>query len=156
MDRFNQIVEGVRIRFPEYLLHVEEEAPIPVLRVDRRRVVPSLSFLCEAFSFESLMCETASDRGEVFVMIYHLFSTRNRMKLVVKTELPREDPVVETAEEIWRAANWYEREIYDLFGIEFIGHSDLTRILLPPDWEGHPLRKDYRPAPEYHGMKIEW
>jgi len=156
MNRIEKIVKMIRKEEPEVLLRTEEEGQFPVLRVERDRVVPVLRLLRDDFGFESLMCETASDRGDRIDLIYHLFSTPHRETLVVKTVLSREKPQVETAEDVWKSANWYEREIFDLFGVEFIGHSDLVRILLPQDWGGHHMRKDYRPAPEYHGMKIEY
>ena len=151
-----QIIQAIEHRYPGTLVSVDQGGQIPTLLLNRKWVVRVLFVIRDEFDFESLMCETASDKGDRIVMIYHLFSTKHRQKLAVKTELPREELRVETAEEVWKAANWYEREIFDLFGVEFVGHSDLVRIMLPPDWEGHPLLKDYVPAPEYHGMKIEW
>ncbi len=156
MSRVGEIVEMIGKESPGVLLHREEEGQFPVLRVEKARIIPVLRLLRDVFGFESLMCETAADKEDRIDLIYHLFSTECRETLVVKTELPRENPQVATAEEVWKSANWYEREIYDLFGVEFVGHSDLVRILLPSDWVGHPLRKDYVAAPEYHGMKIEW
>ncbi|MEK6776521.1 MAG: NADH-quinone oxidoreductase subunit C [bacterium] len=151
-----QIIQAVGDRYPGTLVSVDQGGQIPTLLLNPKWLVRVLFVLRDEFDFESLMCETASDKGERIMMIYHLFSTKHRQKLVVKTELLKEDLRMETAEEVWRAANWYEREIFDLFGVEFVGHSDLVRIMLPPDWVGHPLLKDYAPAPEYQGMKIEW
>lgn len=151
-----QIIQTIDGRYPGTLVSVDQGGQIPALLLNRKWVVRVLFILRDEFDFESLMCETASDKRDRIVLIYHLFSTKHRQKLAVKVELPREEPRVETAEEVWRAANWYEREIFDLFGVEFVGHSDLVRIMLPQDWEGHPLLKDYSPAPEYQGMRIEW
>jgi NADH-quinone oxidoreductase subunit C len=156
VSRLERIVAAVGERHPGALLAVKDGGQIPALAVRTEEVVPLLGLLRNDFEFESLMCETASDRKDSIVIVYHLFSTPHREKLSVKTDLPVEKLVIETAERIWKAATWYEREIHDLFGVVFRGHSDLFRILLPPDWVGHPLRKDYEPAPEYHGMKIEW
>ncbi len=150
-----RIIEAVKKDYAEHLVSVDQGGQLPVLVVTRDAVVRILTLLRKEFDFESLTSETASDKVDRIVMIYHLFSTPHRQKLVVKTDLPRENPKIMTVEGIWRAANWYEREIFDLFGVKFIGHSDLFRILNPPDWEGHPLLKDYQPAPDYHGMKIE-
>jgi NADH-quinone oxidoreductase subunit C len=70
----------------------------------------------------------------------------------VKVETDRDKPTIATVEGVWKAATWLEREIYDLFGVNFEGHSDLRRILLPDDWVGYPLRKDYQEAGGYHGI----
>jgi NADH-quinone oxidoreductase subunit C len=150
------IIQAIEEKYTAELVSVDKDGQIPTFVLNSKWVVRVLFLLRDEFDFESLMCETASDRGEKIVLIYHLYSTQHRQMLVVKTQLSREEPSVETAEEVWKSANWYEREIFDLFGVEFIGHSDMERIMLPPDWVGHPLRKDYIPAPEYHGMKIEW
>ena len=153
---FDKIVRHIYKNYPEMYLSVDREARIPALFMDREWLIRILLILQENFDFESLMCETASDHGDEIILIYHLYSTKHRQMLVVKTAVPREDRTIETAEEIWKSANWYEREIYDLFGVEFIGHSDLVRLMLPQDWVGHPLLKDYESAPDYHGIKIEF
>lgn len=113
----------------------------------------------EAFSFDCLSSVTAIDRKAVgeakasFEVVYHLFSYKHRHSLVLKVTLPREDSAhIETVENIWPAANWMEREVYDLFGVKFDHHSDLRRIMLPDDWNGHPLRKDYKEEEDYHGI----
>jgi NADH:ubiquinone oxidoreductase subunit C len=76
-------------------------------------------------------------------MVYHLSSTEHRHTIVVKAKLNREDPHIETVSDIWRTAEFHEREVYDLFGIKFTGHPDLRRLIMPDDWKGWPLRKDY-------------
>ena len=86
------------------------------------------------------------EREPRFEVVYHLLSLQTRATLRLKVRVGGEDdpdPEVPTVEAIWPAANWFEREVFDLFGIRFAGHPSLTRILLPPDWVGHPLRKDY-------------
>ena len=88
-------------------------------------------------------------------MVYHLYSLVHRHGLVLKAETDRDAPTIATVESVWKAATWLEREIYDLFGVNFAGHSDLRRILLPDDWVGHPLRKDYQEAGGYHGIGNE-
>jgi NADH-quinone oxidoreductase subunit C len=85
-------------------------------------------------------------------VVYHLFSYRHRHSFVLKVETDRARPSAPTVEGVWKAANWMEREVYDLFGVQFEGHPDLRRVLLPDDWEGHPLRKDYGEAGGYHGI----
>ncbi len=78
-----------------------------------------------------------------FELNYHLVSIPQRTKLRLRVRLSGQDPVVDTLVPVWPGANWLEREIYDLFGIRFTGHPDLRRIVLPDDWEGYPLRRDY-------------
>ena len=88
----------------------------------------------------------------VIEVVYHLFSYRHRHGIVLKVEASRANPVVPSVESVWKAANWLEREIYDLLGVNFTGHSDLRRLLLPEDWVGYPLRKDFVEPDEYHGI----
>ena len=83
---------------------------------------------------------TSEDRFEVF---YNLVSLKYQLRLFIYTRLPEEDPSLPSATSVWRAANWYEREVWDMFGITFAGHPHLTRILMPATWTGHPMRKDY-------------
>lgn len=93
--------------------------------------------------FDRLGMVTAVDRGEWFVLVYRLHSRPLSAAVFMKVKVPRDEASVASVNEVWPAANWQEREVYDLFGIEFEGHPDLRRILLPDDFEGHPLRKDY-------------
>src|SRR5438874_12043525 len=93
-------------------------------------------------------------------IVYHLSSFTHRHRFVLKVVLPRwkdnkpgELPEVPSVTKLWAAADWHEREVYDLSGVNFIGHPDLRRILLSEDWEGHPLRKDYEFPLEYHGIR---
>jgi NADH-quinone oxidoreductase subunit C len=93
-------------------------------------------------------------------VIYHLWSLPNKCSLVLKVILPRwkdeatrQLPEVPSLCSVWSAANWHEREVYDLSGVYFTGHPNLRRILCPEDWEGHPLRKDYEMPLEYHGIR---
>jgi NADH-quinone oxidoreductase subunit C len=91
-------------------------------------------------------------KRNVIEVVYHLFSFRHRHGMVLKVEADRSAPRVPSVEAVWKAANWFEREVFDLFGVEFTGHPDLRRLLLPDDWIGHPLRKDYQEAGGYHGI----
>ena len=95
------------------------------------------------FAFTSLQCLTAVDRVETLEIIYHLYSFQERFLLTVKVLVPSVDGAVYSLTSLWDAANWFEREVFDLFGIKFSEHPDLRRILNPVDWTGHPLRKDY-------------
>ena len=89
---------------------------------------------------------TAVDKYPIeprFELNYHLLSLERRARLRLKVRVSGQDPVVPSVVSVWPAANWHEREAFDLMGVRFEGHPDLTRILMPDDWEGHPLRKDY-------------
>jgi len=105
-------------------------------------------------AFDCLSNQTGTDYPEkgVIQIVYNLFSYRHKHELTIKVNLPRTTPTVKSVERVWPAANWQEREIFDLLGVVFEGHTDLRRILLPDDWIGYPLRKDYVEAPEYHGI----
>jgi NADH-quinone oxidoreductase subunit C len=91
------------------------------------------------------------DRIEV---VYVLYSMKYQHRYTLKCRLPREAPVIQTVESVWAVANWHEREAYDMFGIVFEGHGDLRRILCPDDWEGYPLRKDYKAPKSYRDMPV--
>lgn len=98
----------------------------------------------ESTAFDFLFCLTAVDRPDYMEVVYHLKSTINGHQFVLKAKInSRENPEVETVCFIWRTAELHEREAYDLFGIKFLNHPDLRRLLLPDDWEGWPMRKDY-------------
>ena len=96
--------------------------------------------------FERLSTLTALDRYPSeprFEVVYHLQSIARNERLRLKCRLGGENPEIDSVTSVWRSANWFEREAFDLFGIKFRNHPDLRRILMPDDWEGHPLRKDY-------------
>jgi len=97
----------------------------------------------------ALGCKGPEPRFEV---VYHLHSTARNQRLRVKCRLGAADPEIDSVTGVWRGANWYEREVFDMFGIKFRNHPNLTRILMPVDWEGHPLRKDY----PVHGYKYSY
>jgi NADH-quinone oxidoreductase subunit C len=101
---------------------------------------------------DMLDCLSGVDLGERLGVVYHLFSFRHRHLFTVKVELPRGAPRVPSVALLWRGARWFEREAYDLIGIEFEGNPDLRRILCPEDWVGHPLRKDYVYPTHYAGI----
>jgi len=110
-----------------------------------------------ATAFDVLMCLSGVDYGGGKLgVVYHCDSTTQRHKIVLKAEVTAADPRVASVESVWKTANWHEREAFDLYGIVFDGHPDLRRILMPDDWEGYPLRKDYRVPEYYNGMKVPY
>jgi NADH-quinone oxidoreductase subunit C len=108
-------------------------------------------------AFDCLSNESGVDypaRNEIEV-VYHLFSYPLRHTCVLKVSVPRDNPAMPTVAPVWRTAIWQEREIFDLLGVVFEGHPDLRRLLLPEDWVGHPLRKDFVEPTEYHGISTK-
>ncbi|MFF2481295.1 NADH-quinone oxidoreductase subunit C [Paenibacillus sp. NPDC058071] len=99
----------------------------------------------EAFGFHYLRNVSGVDYETHLETVYHLVSLTSRKELAVKVKVEREAPALDSVTSVWSTANWNEREIYDLLGITFTGHPDLRRIMMPDDWVGHPLRKDYEP-----------
>ncbi|HEY1112981.1 MAG TPA: NADH-quinone oxidoreductase subunit C [Chitinophagaceae bacterium] len=93
--------------------------------------------------FDYLFCLTCVDWKTHLTMVYHLTSTRYRHNIVVKVKLDRTAPAIESVCRIWKTAEFHEREVFELFGVNFLNHPDLRKLILPDDWEGYPLRKDY-------------
>lgn len=115
--------------------------------VNREHIIELCKLLREdsSLNFDYLRCISAVDWIEDGHMeiVYHLYSIAHGHRIVVKTQVPRDDPRLPSVSSIWATANWHEREAYDLMGVIFEGHPNLRRILMPQDWNGHPLRKDY-------------
>jgi NADH-quinone oxidoreductase subunit C len=124
--------------------------------VDASEIEAVCRVLCDdaEMFFDSLSNLTGVDypkQGHIQI-VYNMISYKHGGDVTIKVNADRETPKVPTISGVWKAANWLEREVYDLLGVEFVGHPDLRRILLPDDWIGYPLRKDYVEAPDYHGI----
>ncbi|MEK6579823.1 MAG: NADH-quinone oxidoreductase subunit C [Bdellovibrionota bacterium] len=120
---------------------------VPIVFIKKESLIELLHYLKteNGFEYGFLSDITATDESPNdprFEIIYQLFCQQKHIRIRVKTKV-RENETCPTATVIWPAANWAEREIWDMFGIKFLGHPDLRRILMDPRWEGHPLRKDY-------------
>ncbi len=131
----------------------------PAIRVAPTAIVAVCEYLKgdPALAFDCLSNQSGVDypkRNEIEV-VYHLFSYRLRHACVLKVAVPRDNPAMPTVAGVWSTAIWQEREIFDLVGVVFAGHPDLRRILLPEDWVGHPLRKDFVEPTEYHGISTK-
>ena len=116
------------------------------LEIAAEKIASVCGFLKYDQKFVRLSTVTAVDRYPAeprFEVVYHLYSVERNEWLRVKCRVAGTNPEIESVTSVWRGANWYEREVFDLFGIRFRNHPDLRRILMPEDWEGHPLRKDY-------------
>lgn len=156
-QKANVVVECLRSWNPQAITEVIEcrgETSVVV----PRNLLRAAAERCRAdakLQFNLLTDATCVDRFPMeprFELNYHLVSIPRRDRVRLQVKLNSQDPVVDSLVPVWPGANWLEREIFDLFGIRFTGHPDLRRILLPEDWEGHPLRKDfpvegYRDAP---------
>ena len=148
-------------RFPGKVGNFRGDVFDPFLNVDAGAIVDVCRYLRDdpETAFEVLSDLTAVDwtkkEDEKLQVVYHLYSYSKRHQIVLKVDLPRAAPSVATMEGVWKAANWLEREVFDLFGINFLGHSDQRRIMLPEDWVGHPLRKDYVEQEEYDGISTQ-
>ncbi|MEJ5261942.1 MAG: NADH-quinone oxidoreductase subunit C [Ignavibacterium sp.] len=176
MKTIEEIFQILKDNFPNSELTLKTDIPtesfiiIPPFDVDKISL-----FLRDNsdLQFDLLMCLSGVDdfngqkvkdengneimQGGTLSVYYHLESTTLRHKLVLKTSTSRDNPEVVSVAEIWNSANWHEREAYDMFGIKFINHPDLRRILMPYDWEfGYPLRKDYQNPEFYQGMKVPY
>ncbi|MEW6103912.1 MAG: NADH-quinone oxidoreductase subunit C [bacterium] len=135
--------EVIKERFPGVC--EEEDCKDLTFRIDKGILLEFMDFLYKKLSFEFLtdICGTDYPKREKrFDVVYHLYSIEHNHRICVKTSVS-ENEDVESVSSIWKGANWHEREVFDLFGIRFLNHPDLKRILLPDEWEGHPLRKDY-------------
>jgi NADH-quinone oxidoreductase subunit C len=127
-------------------------------------IIPSdkLSGVCLAardeFKFNCLSSLTGTDKGDYVEVVYHLYSYETKESIVLKVKTNPPNPPLEggfevpSVSKIWSSAEWMEREVYDLLGVKFSSHPDLRRIMMPEDWEGHPLKKDYKEPQEYRGM----
>lgn len=155
----NEIYEKLKGEFGEAILEFKDEAPSdPFIVVEAGKIFEVCHTLRddEEFLFDYLTCLSGMDLKEGLQVVYHLYSFKLKHKIVIKANVPKEEPKLSSVENIWRAADWHEREAYDLYGIIFEGHHNLIRILNPYDWEGFPLRKDYKEPETYHGIKVPY
>jgi NADH-quinone oxidoreductase subunit C len=154
------VVAALQSEHPEWVSEVVEALGETTIFVPREGIVDACTFLKTApgleFNFLADLC--GFDRGPEedprFEVNYHLFSTTKHHRVRLKVVLSEDDLHVGTVSGVWRTANWHERETYDLFGIIFDDHPDLRRILLPDDWQGHALRKDF-PLRGYEPYSLE-
>lgn len=154
-----EIQARLAARFGEAVGPMAETKRDPFFTVRADAVVEACRFAKEdpELAFDALEDLTALDwpQRKVIEVVLHLFSFRHRHGVCLKVELPREAPSIPTLSGVWRAADWFEREVLDLFGVTFEGHPDPRRIMLPDDWEGYPLRKDYQEHGGWHGISNE-
>jgi len=154
----SQIIEILKQQDPEGIVSAVADGPHPhiVVKKDRLPAIAALLRTDWRFQFDLLRCISAIDwpAKSSIELSYDLISTTLGHAFAVKVVLDRANPQVESVGSVWPAAQWHEREAFDLMGVTFLRHPDLRRILLPEDWTGHPLRKDYQDLVEYRGMKL--
>jgi len=143
-ELLNPAVFAIQARFNGQVSEFREDVTI---LVPAEKIIAAATALRDEFDFDMLSAETAVDycpqTTPRFHMVYIFYSTKMHLYLTFRVPLNGDDPKIATMETVFPNANWREREIWDLMGIRFEGHSDLRRLLLPPNWVGHPLRKDY-------------
>ncbi len=153
-----EIFESLKNKFPDAESILEEIHPDPIIRIKATALVDTCKELKENadLAFNCLMCLSGVETKEELQVVYHLYSMKYGIKVTLRVGGSLEvEFIVPTVSEIWPTADWHEREAYDLYGIKFDNHQDLRRILLPDDWEGHPLRKDYVAQKVWHGITLE-
>lgn len=141
--------DGLRARFPAVGLAVADAAGITTLDLPAAILVDLVTYLRDDEGYNYVPSIGAVDYIETgeLGMLYHLYRTADRCRLALRVRVPREAPVIPSIAHLYACANWNEREAFDLMGIVFSGHPDLRRLLLPEDWVGFPLRKDYVQEP---------
>lgn len=157
LDQFLSVIKPVCQIEPT----VDETASPQAIKISGVDVVAVMDALYRnpTTYFDMLSCVTGIDNGEQMATMeiaYNLYSIPFHHHLMIKVILSREKPEIESVCHIWKTANWQEREIFDMYGIHFKNHPDLRRILMPADWEGHPLRKDYKHQEYYRDIKVEY
>ncbi len=157
-----EIYEALTKQFSGAVLNFDTElAGDPSIHIAPSAIADVCQYLAEtdSLAFDSLMCLSGLDlnaNDETFAVVYHIYSMRHRHSVVIKALVPKANPHLPSVSHIWKTADWHEREAYDLYGILFEGHNDLRRILLPDDWDGYPLRKDYKEPEFYRGMRVPY
>lgn len=170
-----EIYNLLKQKFGDAILEMVSDVPTePIISVEPLKINEVSEFLRDAdeLQFDSLMNLSGVDdnnakkvknedgtetiKAGTLSVYYHLDSTILKHKIALKVSTSNKNPEVESVTNIWHAANWNEREAFDMYGIKFLNHPDLSRILMPYDWEGFPLRKDYENPEFYDGMKIPY
>lgn len=175
MKNREEIFEILKTQFPDAVLGIDSSLPTEVIiLIDPFKIKEVSLYLrdTEELNFDVLMLLSGVDdangekvkdeegcdliKGGTLSVYYHLDSINLKHKVTLKVSVPREKPEVESVYYVWRTSDWHEREAYDMIGIIFLNHPTFERILMPYDWEGYPLRKDYKNPEFYQGMKIAY
>lgn len=154
----SEAVAALRAAFPDAVVNAKYDRGELTLEISPGRIVEVCGFLKREQAFVRLSSVTAVDwhpREPRFEVVYHLHSIERNERLRLTCGLAGGAAQIDSVTCVWRSADWYEREAFDLFGIVFRGHPDLRRIMMPDDWNGHPLRKDYPVHGDRYGYQNE-
>jgi len=154
-----EIFDKLKEQFADAIIELKADAPSdPVIMVDVEGFFNIAQFMRDNpdLDFDYLVDLIALDLKEELGAVYIFYSMKHKHRIALKLIVPKDNPKIPTLENLWRTADWLEREAWDLMGLVFEGHHNLIRILNPYDWEGHPLRKDYVTPEEFHGMKVPY
>lgn len=153
---FEEIQQRLAAKFGERIGPLAPANKDPFLLVQPADIVEICRFLKSDpdLAFDCLMNLSTVDwpKKNQIEVVYHLFSYAKRHAFILKALLDRAKPEIQSVEPVWKAADWLEREQYDLMGVTFTGHPDLRRIMMPDDWVGNPLRKDYKEEGQWHNI----
>lgn len=144
------IAEKIKEMYPVEVREIKEFRGQVSVTVKKGRIKEIMKYLRESselyFNYLEDLCgvDYLGKKDVRFEVVYHLYSMRHRHLIRIKAEVTDDDCSIDSVVDIWKGADWHERECYDMFGVKFNGHPDLKRVLMPEDWEGHPLRKDYQ------------
>lgn len=145
-ETLQNVVDGLSEDFTDAFIEVYQSTGDTFIHVEAGAIVDICRYLKNEQHFIYLTDIFGIDRftsEERFEVVYNMISLRDRERLFVKVRLPEEEPVVESVTDVWRSANWMEREVYDMFGVRFTNHPDFRRIYMPEDYEYFPLRKEF-------------
>jgi NADH-quinone oxidoreductase subunit C len=140
-ERFPTAIVSSRLFRGEKTIIVKKENVVEICRLLRDHPDTGYSYLSDLTCVDRL--DVMADDEPRFEMLYNMYSMSTFARFRLKAQVSEDDPTIDTVEGVWPCANWNEREVYDLFGITFNNHTDLRRIMMPDDWVGHPLRKDF-------------
>jgi NADH-quinone oxidoreductase subunit C len=142
-----KVADSLKAKFPDKVTAVSYPLGDETVSIEPDALSEICSFLRkEPFAFSMLLDMTCVDYpgdGQRFEMVYHLFSLANNLRLRLKTRLSEKNLKIDSLTSLWKNANWLEREVFDMFGVHFVGHPYLRRLFMYEGFEGHPLRKDY-------------